>query len=670
MMTPASAIASDGLLGAFFDGPSWDRWRAVLRAAHGEALTPEEDALFREVAERDPPTEPVQELWCVAGRRAGKDSIASALAVVAAMGDYRGLLRPGERATILCLASTRDQALIVFRYILGYFKEVPFLGGLVLRSTDDTIELTNGAEIIVGTNSFRAVRGRSVVCCILDEVGYYRSDESANPDTELYGAVLPAMSTFPSALLIGISSPYRRQGLLYDKWRESYGKDDPECLVVRGASRTFNQKLRQSIVDRRLAEDPEAGASEYLAEWRQDLSDFLDRELVESAVDTGVVVRPPQPQIEYRCFADSAGGRGDSFTACIAHADGNLAVVDAVFEQRPPFNPSVVVGAVADLARSYGVARVTGDLWAAGWVSEAFAKEGISYEKSARDRSAIYLDVLPLFTSGRLRLVDNQRMIHQFVQLERRISKFGKDGVDHPKGGNDDLSNASAGAAVLVASDARPALIRRSELLTGDRAVEHVAPQQFEAVSWVGTDGQCAVVYLSYSPHEPAPMVIVDFDVMPWSAGVLDDVAKRLDGLCEAALGRSERLAASIISAVLHVPGQLYEAGHAAMSRAFAQRLDRPDARQRAILVNAINSEYLKDPVTLMLNGSAYISAGAVKLGALAVDRTKGKPLFGTLALMPGEAIDGDPLRVAVLLAVAQLDPEPPKAAAAKLKFG
>jgi len=57
--------------------------------------------LFREVAgDRDPPARPVKELWIIAGRRAGKDSLASAIATAFAMGDYRKYLRPGETASI------------------------------------------------------------------------------------------------------------------------------------------------------------------------------------------------------------------------------------------------------------------------------------------------------------------------------------------------------------------------------------------------------------------------------------------------------------------------------------------------------------------------------------------------------------------------------------------
>ena len=43
-------------------------------------------------------------------------------------------------------------------------------------------------------------------------------------------------------------------------------------------------------------------------------------------------------------------------------------------------------------------------------------------------------------------LLDNDRMVAQFVALERRTSANGKDQITHPPAGHDDLANAIAGA--------------------------------------------------------------------------------------------------------------------------------------------------------------------------------------------------------------------------------
>ena len=100
--------------------------------------------LFRAVAERDPPKRRVRELWAVVGRRGGKDSVASAVACFASgFIDYKKVLRPGERASVLCLAVDKAQASIVEKYTRAYFADVPLLRGQVTRETADGLELND-----------------------------------------------------------------------------------------------------------------------------------------------------------------------------------------------------------------------------------------------------------------------------------------------------------------------------------------------------------------------------------------------------------------------------------------------------------------------------------------------------------------------------------------------
>lgn len=390
MISPAAAIDDPRLLASAFPGASWDTWRAILKAAYAEPLTETELALFRSVAgDRNPPRKQVRELVVIAGRRSGKDSIASAIATVAAIGDYTPFLRPGERASILCLAVDREQSKIVNRYIAGYFDTVPLLKPLVANETAYGLELTNGCEIVVATNSFRALRGRTVACAIFDEASFWRSEESANPDFETYAAVMPAMITLPNAILIIITTAYRRAGLAFQKWQAHYAQDDDDVLVVYGPSTAFNPTLPQRVIDAAIERDPEAANAEWNSIWRSDLANFLDRALIESAVDPGVVMRPRQPQHSYLAFADPSGGRGDSFTAAVAHLERDTVILDGIYERRPPFNPSAAVGDVAAFLGTYNLSQVTGDRYAANWVVEAFTKEGVTYNHSDRDRSQI-----------------------------------------------------------------------------------------------------------------------------------------------------------------------------------------------------------------------------------------------------------------------------------------
>ena len=413
-------------------------------------MSPEQLLTFGELAGgRDPPKRKVRELWVAAGRRAGKDSLASAFATVAALQTYEGL-RPGEPPTILCLACDKPQARIILRYIRAYFEEIELLQGLVERETQDGFELSNGAEILVLSNNYRSVRGRSYACVVLDECAFFRDESSANPDVETYNAVLPSMSTISDAMLVVITTVHRRDGLVYSKCRESYGKDDDDVLFIKATSRELNPSLDQAIIDAAISRDGPAGRAEYLSEWRDDLAQFLSRELIESAVDRGVLVRPRIPGVTYRGFMDPSGGVSDSFAAAVAHAEGDSIVLDCLLEIAAPFNPTTAMRDVAATLRGYGVSDVTSDRYGASWIVDAAAKEGLRLEHSDRDRSAIYADALPLFTSGRARLLDNAKLVSQFANLERRTTSA-RDKIDHPSGQHDDLSNAAAGALVLAA---------------------------------------------------------------------------------------------------------------------------------------------------------------------------------------------------------------------------
>src|SRR4051794_1482047 len=107
----ADFIGDPRMLGRWFKGRTWNNWKVILKAAFGEPLTVSEQFRFRELAERQPPTQRVREAWFAIGRRAGKDSIASAIATyLAALSDFTPYLRAGERAVILCLACDRTQA--------------------------------------------------------------------------------------------------------------------------------------------------------------------------------------------------------------------------------------------------------------------------------------------------------------------------------------------------------------------------------------------------------------------------------------------------------------------------------------------------------------------------------------------------------------------------------
>jgi hypothetical protein len=455
-----SSMDDPELFKPWFSGKSWDAWRIILKGIYALPMSEDERAFFRTVAERDPPTKPVKEVVIIAGRRGGKDSIASLIAAhTAAMFSDLSSLRPGERGVVMCLACDRDQAKIVLNYTRSYFTEIPLLQGLVQKETQYGFELTNSIDISVATNSFRSVRGRPILCAILDEVAYWRDDNSANPDKEVYDAIKPGMASLSDSIVVMISSPYRKSGLLYTKYKDKFGKDDDRVLVIKAPTRILNPTIDQAIVDEAMAEDPAAAGAEWMATFRDDISAFVTREAVDRCVSPDVLERPPVQGVTYFGFTDPSGGSSDSMTLAIGHAESSkdrsrtIAVLDAVREIRPPFSPENAVSEFAELLRRYGIRMVRGDRYGAEWVREAFRKVGIEYRPSDLNKSEIYRDLLPRLNSGEIDLLDNQRLITQLLSLERRTARGGRDSIDHPPGHHDDIANSAAGVLVYASSD-------------------------------------------------------------------------------------------------------------------------------------------------------------------------------------------------------------------------
>jgi hypothetical protein len=448
-----AAMDHPKMFGPYFKGTSWDGWKAVQRATYGLPMTKTERAFFKSVAGgREPPRRRVREAWYVAGRGAGKDSIAGGdIAFSAATFADQDRLRPGERAVVLCLACDREQARIVLNYTRAFFTDIPALAAMVTRATDDGFELNNGVDIIVATNNYRAPRGKTLLRVVLDEVAFYFDEGTSRPDVETYNALKPGLR-LPSSMLIAISTPYRRAGLLWKKYRAHFGKDDDDVLVIQAATSVLNPTIDQSMIDAALAEDPAAASAEWLAEFRTDLESFVSAEAVDACVVEGRLELPPKSGVTYSGFIDAAGGgggpNGDSFCAAVAHREGEIVVLDAVREVRPKpsFSPEQVIeNTVVPLFKAYGIRHAKADRWAGNFPIDRCRAHGIELE-AARPKAELYCDFLPVLNSKRCELLDVQRLKSQLLGLERSTRAGGRDVVDHGRGQHDDLINASVGA--------------------------------------------------------------------------------------------------------------------------------------------------------------------------------------------------------------------------------
>lgn len=460
------------LLGNWFARGDWTAWRAFLAAVFGLPM----DASLRDIFARHTgravvPDRPATEAWQIVGRRGGKSRISALIAVyLTCFRDHQPHLSPGEVGTLPIIAADRKEARTVMRYVKG-FLDAPALRGRVRKELTESIELAGRVQIEVHTAGFKAVRGYTCIGAICDEIAFWDTGgEAANPDREVLAALRPGMASIPGAILIGLSSPYARAGVLWEQYSAHYGHDGDPVMVWQASTRDMNPSIDQAVIDAAYRDDPDAAAAEYGGEFRRDVESFVSAEALSDAVAPGRQELPAVPGVRYVAFVDPSGGVADSMTLGIAHQDRGVLVLDCLREIRPPFRPSAVVQELSVVLRAYGLRQVTGDRYGGEWPREQFRDCGIDYRIADNAKSDIYVECLSWINSRKVQLLDNSIMINQFKRLERHRGRGGRDIVDHPPKGHDDVANAAAGALMLLA-DALPTGIAPRSIGVGRSAL-------------------------------------------------------------------------------------------------------------------------------------------------------------------------------------------------------
>ena len=447
-VTILDAIRDKQLFAPWFkDEATWRGWQAFLAALFALPMTREQASLYQQCTGRtERPVAPASEGWLVCGRRAGKSFMLALIAVfLACFGDWRPYLAPGERGTVMVIATDRKQARVIFRYIGALLGNVPMLARMIERETVEAFDLNNGVSIEVQAASYRSTRGYTIVAALCDEIAFWPTDNAAEPDYEIINALLPGMATIPGAMLLCASSPYARRGALWDAYHRHHGKNGDPILVWQADTRTMNPTVPQQLIDKAMERDPSSASAEYGAQFRRDIESFVNREAVDACVAVGVHERAPVSGVSYVAFVDPSGGSANSMTLAIGHKQDDVSILDAVRECKPPFSPEDVVAEFAALLKRYAVSSIRGDRYAGEWPRERFREHGITYEASTKPKSDLYRDMLPAINSRQVELLDDARLIGQIVGLERRTARGGRDSIDHAPGAHDDLCNAVAG---------------------------------------------------------------------------------------------------------------------------------------------------------------------------------------------------------------------------------
>jgi hypothetical protein len=463
----------------------WTGWRSFISAVFADKMrSAAELQMFRECTHLDrPPTRRPPSVWMPIGRRGGKSRMLACIAIyLGCCFDWRPYLDPGEMGVIPVLAADRRQARTIMGYVKAFLSH-PRLAGRIRGDNAESIGIDGHILIEVVTASFRAVRSRTVLAALCDEIAFWHSEEeSANPDREIINALEPSMATIPNALLLGASSPYARRGVLWDNYERHFGKPGGP-LIWQAPTRVMNPTVPQSFIDEKYEEDPVAAAAEYGAEFRIDVDAFITKEALDACITRGSFEYPFVTGRTYKAFVDPSGGSADSMTLAIGHLDPHTkrGVLDVLRERRPPFSPESVVEEFATLLRDYRIHAIEGDHYAGEWPRERFKLRGISYIVSKKHKSDIYLEFLPLVNAGRAELLDDRRLFNQLMGLERRTARGGHESIDHAPGTHDDIANVCAGVMVMLLGkrdvvNVDPGVLARSAAVYNRNHLDYIRP--------------------------------------------------------------------------------------------------------------------------------------------------------------------------------------------------
>jgi hypothetical protein len=279
---------------------------------HGRCNVREQDGVER------------HELVLVLGRRSGKSSLS---AIFAAYELYKLICRghpqayygmpSGSEIRLFCIANDKEQASIVYGDMQAHIEAVDYFKGAVAHNTqtfmrfrteNDRKKFGNGGKstLVASFKSSiaRGLRGRGVICSILDEIAFFVNDGKSSAE-QIYRAMNPSLAQFspkdpknrqrpigPSeGRMILISSPDAREGFFFRQYQLAMSKDrgSTDMLMVQAPTWEVNPTLDQSYYEKEYFKDPRGFMTEHGAEFSdrvrgwiddfKDLTDCIDPEL-------------------------------------------------------------------------------------------------------------------------------------------------------------------------------------------------------------------------------------------------------------------------------------------------------------------------------------------------------------------------------------------------------
>ena len=399
------------------------------------------------------------ELTVIAGRQGGKTSrIGALIGLYEAFRDHG--LPPGERACVLVIAPVVQQARIAFKFLKKFIEASPILEQKVLNIRKDEIELRNGVSIVCRPCSYITIRGVPVICAICDEMAFWRHEETAaNPEQEVIDAIRPAMATVRHTKLIKVSTPYRKEGILWWEFQQRGELDHP---VWQLSTEEMNPAVSKTFLDKAQRSNEETFRREHLAEFTDSVLGWISPEILEQCIMRGHREMPRVFDATYVAAIDPAF-RSSDFGFAIAHRSRNGSItIDHVAKwtgtKNVPLSAKLVCESVAETLRRYGINSIVGDQFCFPVLRQHFDTLGVFYREftfGAHTRASLFGNLRQLMGQQKIAIVDEPELLRQLRSLEEVRTASGQVDIRTPRG-KDDLAIVVALAAFELSRAEEP----------------------------------------------------------------------------------------------------------------------------------------------------------------------------------------------------------------------
>ncbi len=423
----------------------------ATKAIYGIPFDPSERPLFAKLSggRTERPGVGWTEAFINAGRGSGKDDwLKSVAPFECRFGGHEVAAAPGQRLPFLIVCPLRYQAQGTLRFVAGE-AGLPFNKRYVTRETADAVEFSNGTLVQVQTCDTIAVVGDTVCGIGFNEWALFDGDAAAQSARAVEGNIRPAlrrMEGAPPKRFIKVSSSYIKDGPPWETFRDDFGNDDSDVLVLHGTTLDFNPNIdRAWLAHERKKLGPILAAMHFDSVWQDALIiGYFGADTLGPSLQVGKPELPYAKNVPVNIAFDAAFSQtGDRCGYAVAQPlpeSSRMGIIAAgawVVDRKPS---EMAIRLRDEVCDRFGTRHITIDQYCAPVFAEICEQVGLTvtiHNWSAGDgdesKSSLYRNFKLAMGDGRLLLCDNRELVRDICACRATLLPGGGERIEVPR---------------------------------------------------------------------------------------------------------------------------------------------------------------------------------------------------------------------------------------------